>query len=459
MLTLYNSLTRSKKIFTPIHEKTVNMYSCGPTVYDNIHIGNLRAFIVDDLLQRVLHHIEGYQVNWVMNITDIDDKMITRVHRDYPNEEPMQALGKLADKYTDIFIDDIEKVGINRGDITKLPRATDHIEGIQELIKKLLRENIAYISEGSIYFSLNKYKETGKEYGQLVDLEYDAQERVTDDQDQKAGVGDFALWKAQKSNEPAWDFEWLGHNYVGRPGWHIECSVMSTQYLGRPFDIHTGGVDLKFPHHENEIAQCGGHQANFFVHNEFLNVEGEKMSKSVGNITTLAQMPDPLVFRLQVLQAHYRSHMDFSNASFQSATERLNTLRAYCDQMILAWPGQLPQKDETKATQQFVAGFVAALNDDLNTPAALAAFSKIEGKVYSNETLSALKRVEDVLGIGMVDPTPLSSEINALVTDYDKARTAKQYVESDEIRKVLSKKFAIQISDTQYGPLLNRVRS
>jgi len=459
MLTLYNSLTRTKKLFKPIQPGVVKMYSCGPTVYDHVHIGNLRAFIVDDLLQRVLKVIEGYKVDWVMNITDIDDKMITRMQRDYDTDKPMESLGILADKYTDIFIDDIEKVGINRADIAKLPRATDHIKGMQELIKNLLREEIAYESEGSFYFSLEKYQASGKKYGQLVDVDYDAQARVTDDQDQKAGAGDFALWKAQKPGEPEWDFEWVGKNYPGRPGWHIECSVMSTQYLGMPFDIHTGGVDLKFPHHENEIAQCGGSQANFFIHNEFLQVEGEKMSKSVGNITTLAQMPDPLAFRLQVLQAHYRSHMDFSNASFQSATERLNTLRAYCDQMLLAWPGQLPEKDETNTTGQFVKEFVAALSDDLNTPAALAAFNILEGKIYTAETLTALKRVDDVLAVGIIDTTPVSSEINSLVTDYDKARTAKQYVESDEIRKVLSSKFAIQVSDTQYGPLLNRIKA
>ena len=459
MLTLYNSLTRSKKIFKPIHPKVVNMYSCGPTVYDHVHIGNLRSFITADILQRVLTHIEGYKLNWVMNITDIDDKMIARIQRDNSNAEPMLALGQLADKFTDIFIDDIELVGISRGDIAKLPRATDHIEGMQDLIKKLLREKIAYISEGSIYFSLEEYKKTGKKYGQLVDLDYQAQGRVLDDQDQKAGAGDFALWKAQKPGEPAWDFDWLKQNYPGRPGWHIECSVMSTSYLGQPFDIHTGGVDLKFPHHENEIAQCGGHQANYFVHNEFLQIEGEKMSKSVGNITTLEQMKDPLAYRLLVLQSHYRSHMEFSEVAFAAAVERLNSLRAYTDQMVLAWPAQLPEKDQTPSTAKFVAEFIEAISDDLNTPNALAAFSGIEGKTYSTETLQALARVDDVLGLGIVDTTPLSSEIKSLVTDYDSARTNKQYVVSDDIRANLRDNFAINISDTNYGPLISRIRS
>jgi len=435
------------------------MYSCGPTVYDHVHIGNLRSFITADILQRVLTHVQGYAVNWVMNITDIDDKMIARIKTEKTDIEPMQALGRLADKYTDIFIDDIELVGISRQDIAKLPRATDHIAGIQELIKKLIREKIAYLSDGSIYFSLSEYKKSGKKYGQLVDLDYQAQGRVLDDQDQKSGAGDFALWKAKKPAEPAWDFNWLAKNYPGRPGWHIECSVMSTSYLGQPFDIHTGGVDLKFPHHENEIAQCGGHQANFFVHNEFLQIAGEKMSKSVGNITTLRQMKDPLAYRLLVLQSHYRSHMEFSQVAFGAAVERLNNLRAYADQMILAWPAQLPQKDSTPATSQFVASFIEAINDDLNTPSALSAFSEIEGKVYSVETLKALTQIDDVLGLGIVDRTPLSSEIKALVTDYDKSRSNKQYIVSDEIRTNLRDNFAINISDTTHGPLISRIRS
>lgn len=458
MLRLYNSLTRSKKIFTPVHKDAVNMYSCGPTVYDHVHIGNLRSFIVDDLLQRVLRHVEHYKVNWVMNITDIDDKMIEKIHKDYPGVEPMQALGQLADKYTDMFISDIDTVGIKRADIKKLPRATDHIEKMQELIKKLLLEKNAYVSEGSIYFSLENYQKSGNKYGQLVNIDYNAKARVTDDQDQKEGASDFVLWKAKKDDEPAWDFEWLGKNYPGRPGWHIECSVMSTQYLGQPFDIHTGGVDLKFPHHENEIAQCGGVQANYFVHNEFLQISGEKMSKSLGNFTTLSQMPEPLAFRYAVMQAHYRSEMDFNDDILASATERLHTLSAYADQMLYAYKDQLPTKDESKATEKFIREFNLAITDDLNTPAALSAFVHIEGKVFTHETLKALEYVESVLGVGLLSAKPLSSEQKALISDYDKAREQKQYVASDNIRETLRTKHQLQISDTKYGPLVSRIR-
>lgn len=434
------------------------MYSCGPTVYDHVHIGNLRSFIVDDLLQRVLRNVESYKVNWVMNITDIDDKMIEKIRKDYSGVEPMQALGKLADKYTDMFISDIETVGINRADIKKLPRATDHIEKMQELIKKLLLEKNAYVSEGSIYFSLENYQESGHKYGQLVNVDYSAKTRVTDDQDQKEGASDFVLWKAKKDDEPHWDFEWLGKQYPGRPGWHIECSAMSTEYLGQPFDIHTGGVDLKFPHHENEIAQCGGLQANYYVHNEFLQTAGEKMSKSLGNITTLAKMPEPLAFRFAVLQAHYRSQMDFNTEILNSATERLHSLSAYADQMIFAWKNQLPEVDESEATKQFVEEFDLAITDDLNTPAALSAFNLIEGKVYSHEALKALEYVESILGVGLLSTKPLSSEEKALISDYDKARTNKEYINSDNIRETLNTKHNLHISDTKYGPLVNRIR-
>lgn len=459
MLRLYNSLTRSKKIFKPIKDGEVSIYSCGPTVYDHAHIGNLRAYIFADTLARVLRSIENYKVNWVMNITDVDDKMISRIQRDNPETEPNLALGELADKYTDVFVNDIERVGIKRDDIAKLPRATDHISGMQELIKKLLREEIAYVSDGSIYFNLETYQKSGKKYGQLVDLYYVAKPRVIDDQDQKEGVGDFALWKAQKSGEPFWDFEWLGKNYPGRPGWHIECSVMSTRYLGQPFDIHTGGIDLKFPHHENEIAQCGGDQAKFFVHNEFLNIESQKMSKSLGNVTKLSDINNPLAFRLNVLQAHYRSQMDFNSISLESASERLNVIKSYVDTMVLATKNQLPQKDQTNSTNQFWEEFQEALEDDLNTPAALAALTHIEGKIFTTQTLEAIKKADEVLGLELVDNTPISSEARGLLNDYEEARSSKEYVKSDSLRDKLKSEYKLQISDTKYGALINRIHS
>ena len=268
MIKLYNSLSHKKEAFEPIQASAVSMYSCGPTVYDKIHIGNLRAFITADLLQRTLRHVEGMAVKWVMNITDIDDKIINRLERDYPGVDPETARAELTKKYTDVFLRDIGAVGINAQDI-QIVSAVDSIAAMQQLITELYQKNIAYIADGSVYFSIERYQDAGQVYGQLVNLEYDAEARVTDDQDQKEGVADFALWKAQKPGEPAWEFMLDGQKLPGRPGWHIECSAMSSVALGLPFDIHTGGIDLKFPHHENEIAQSGGKLANYFVHNEF----------------------------------------------------------------------------------------------------------------------------------------------------------------------------------------------
>jgi len=456
MLKLYNSLTNKKEDFKPIRSDQVTIYSCGPTVYDHAHIGNFRAFLLPDLLQRVLRYMESYDVSWVMNITDIDDKMIKRAKEAYPDEQPMQALGKLADKYTDIFIDDIEKIGIKRGDITRLPRATDHIGGMQDIIRGLVKDGVAYISEGSVYFSVERYQKSGKDYGRLVDLDFTAKARVTDDQDQKEGVADFALWKAKKEGEPYWDFDIDGKDYLGRPGWHIECSAMSTHFLGQPFDIHTGGVDLKFPHHENELAQCGGVQANYYLHNEHLHIESEKMSKSLGNIKTLADIDRPLAFRYLVMGAHYRSQMVFGESDLQAASERIKNLRTYVDQLNYARHGQLPASDSTGGVAEFTNQFQEALRDDLNTPKALAAVSNIEGKVYSEDAKQAMKLFDEVFGLQLIDETPLKDVVLELIDRYEAARKAKDFVLSDKLRKQLLDDFKLVAVDSDIGTLVNR---
>lgn len=456
MLRLYNSLTRKKEDFRPIRSDQVTIYSCGPTVYDHAHIGNFRAFLLPDLLQRVLRHIERYDVSWVMNITDIDDKMIKRANETYPDEEPMTALAKLADKYTDIFIDDIESIGIRRDDISRLPRATDHIGGMQDIIRGLVSDGIAYVSEGSVYFSVENYRKAGKDYGRLVNLDFVAQARVTDDQDQKDGVADFALWKAEKEGEPVWDFDIEGKNYPGRPGWHIECSAMSTHFLGQPFDIHTGGVDLKFPHHENELAQCGGVQANYYLHNEHLSIESEKMSKSLGNIKTLADIKQPMAFRYLVMSAHYRTQMDFGVDDINAATERLKNLRAYADQLNLARLGQLPKSDDTGGVAEFTNQLQEALRDDLNTPKALAAVSTIEGKAYSDDAKQAMKLFDEVFGLQLLDETPLKGEVLEVIDRYEAARKAKDFELSDKLRQQLLDDYSLITTDSEIGTLVNR---
>lgn len=439
MIKLYNSLTRSKEILKPIKKGEVGVYTCGPTVYDHIHVGNLRSFIMADTLVRVLREVEKLKVKWVVNITDVDDKMIKRAGREYPDEKPLHGLAELADKYTDIFVDDIEAVGIDRGDISKLPRATDNITAMQAMIRELLKSKIAYITSGSIYFSLEQYQKSGQKYGVLTNVHFDAQARVIDDQDQKEGVGDFALWKAAKNGEPSWDFELDGENLSGRPGWHIECSAMSSEYLGTPFDIHTGGIDLKFPHHENEIAQSGGILANIFIHNEHLTINEAKMSKSLGNIKKISDIKDPLAFRLMCLAAHYRSHMDFSSEGLAAAHIRLQVLRDLASKNQYAALAGLTRKDNDKL-QKFKGGFISALEDDLNTPQALSVVAELESEPLLGNLSEVLGWADRVLGLELVRLIkPFSKAELEMQHERNKARQLKDFGRSDELRDKLLK--------------------
>ncbi len=437
MLRIYNSLSKQIEDFRPIQPGHVSLYSCGPTVYDHAHIGNLRSFIFADLLQRVLRHTEDYKVTWVMNITDIDDKMIERSKRDYPDDEPMTALGKLADTYTDVFIEDLGRVGVARADIAKLPRATDHIGEMQTIIRQLLADGIAYEVDGSVYFSLAKYEASGKKYGVLSDVDFSGQARMIDDQDQKEGVGDFALWKAAKPGEPSWQFEYEGRQLPGRPGWHIECSAMSTKYLGQVFDIHTGGIDLRFPHHTNEIAQCGGEMAHYFIHHEFLNVSGGKMAKSAGNFYTLTDVGDGMAFRMLVLAAHYRSKMDFNNEALSAARQRVNALREFVRKCQYAT--DLTQN--TEVIDEFRRSFTTALRDDLNTPQALAALAALERDgLRVDGSVEAVAWADRVLGLGLVSEVkPFSDQELALQQLRTEARLNNDYQTSDKLRDELLK--------------------
>ena len=447
---LYNSLTRKKEIFKPIVDGRVKLYSCGPTVYDHVHIGNLRAFVFTDLLQRVLHHIGHYDMTWVMNITDIDDKMIARAQQAYPGFAPAEALAKLSSKFERLFFEDLDAVGVRREAITSTPRATEHIPGMQKLILDLLSQGIAYESEGSIYFSLEQYEKRGHKYGQLVDVHYDGKSRI-DDQDQKQGAGDFALWKAAKIDEPSWDFEVNGKNLPGRPGWHIECTVMSQELLGKEFDIHTGGVDLKFPHHENEIAQAGGKLANYWLHNEFLQVESTKMSKSLNNFTTLKDVGDPLVFRLLILSSHYRSQMDYSKTSFDDAVARMQALRELTSRVV---------NNDTKPSQESLndwrVKFNQAMSDDLATPQALAVLAEFEkAKAYGEDAEILLREFDAILGLNLfANVTKLrQGAIDMLLTEREAARKSQDWVKSDRLREeILS--HGVGLEDTEAGQVI-----
>lgn len=332
---LYNTLTKKTEDVKPLKDNEIRIYSCGPTVYDHIHIGNLASFIHADALRRSLED-EGHKVRHVMNITDVDDKTIRRSHEKYPDLEPKEALKKLTSEYEELFKKDMEEVG---NDLAALEfvRATDYIPQMQELIRKLHGGGFAYIADDGVYFSIEAYKKSGKTYGQLIpiDSKNTSESRIQNDEYDKESAHDFALWKKQKPGEPAWEFTLNGHDLTGRPGWHIECSAMSHTLLGQPFDIHTGGIDLIFPHHENEIAQSTAGKddpllAKLFFHNEHLLIDGKKMSKSLNNFYTLREIKEkgfnPLAFRLLVLQSTPRNQANFSWEILQAAQNRFNKL-------------------------------------------------------------------------------------------------------------------------------------
>lgn len=448
---LYNSLSHKKEQFVPLDEEMVTMYSCGPTVYDSVHVGNLRAFIMADTLQRILRQVGGYELRWVMNITDVDDKMIARSQEKYPHDDPAESLKKLAQEYEAKFLQDLVKVGVDTDDVMAFPHATDYIQKMQALITELYDQDIAYVADGSVYFSLDAYTKKGGIYGKLAHIAGIAKTRI-DDQDQKQGAGDFALWKAQKPGELSWDFELHGVNYPGRPGWHIECSAMSTDLLGVEFDIHTGGVDLKFPHHENEIAQCGGTLARYWVHNEHLTIEQSKMAKSAGNFVKLDHIADPLALRLMMLSAHYRSQMDFSEEGLAAAHARLVNLREWASKLV-----NNPQPGTDERIGQLAKEFDAALADDMNTPQALAILAAVENTAARTEDVYALLlHVDEVLGLHifeLMERVRTMEGVEDILTEREAVRRDKNYTRSDELRVQLQE-MGIGVEDTPDGQVV-----
>jgi cysteinyl-tRNA synthetase len=471
---LYNTRTRKVEPFTPLEDKTVRIYSCGPTVYDHAHIGNLSAYIFSDTLRRVMG-TAGYDVQHAMNYTDVDDKTIRRSHEKYPDEDPKAALRKLTDEYITLSLDDMQKIGNDINAFTFL-RATDDavIEGMRRLITKLHEGGFAYIADDGVYFSIEAYRKSGKIYGQLLELtlENTSEARIKNDEYDKESVHDFVLWKKQKEGEPAWGFTLDGHDLTGRPGWHIECSVMSQQALGQPFDIHTGGVDLIFPHHENEIAQstaCESNpiMANFFAHNEHILVDGKKMAKSAHNFYTLQDIIDkgydPLAFRLLVLQAHYRSQVHFSWENLEAAQNRLNDLRATADLRYQTSLDHMPDEVDQlfKTTREEVR---EAMFDDLNTPAALASLSKfVDGLsniaipgVEGEYTDGFLAFLDTVFGLQLSNRPDITGEQKQLIQDREAAREAKDWQKSDELRDQL-KNQGLGLRDTPRGAIWYRL--
>lgn len=474
MIRLHNTLTRNIDVFTPIKEGEVKLYTCGPTVYNHAHIGNLSSYVFADTLRRTLSSKHS-NVHHVMNLTDIDDKTVRDSAIKHPGLEPMEALHKLTRYYEAVFFEDMEAIGV---DITKFDfvRATDSIELMQQLITKLYHDNLAYTTDDGVYFSLSEYEKT-RTYGQLSHIINSAQaeHRINNDEYDKENAQDFALWKKRKDGEPFWAFTLGGEQLDGRPGWHIECSAMSTSRLGQPFDIHTGGIDLIFPHHENEIAQStGGNQpemyAQMFCHNEHMLVDGVKMAKSAGNFYTLLDIInkgyDPLAFRMMALQSHYRNQTNFSWENLDAATNRLKHWR---DTACLRWQaydtlddGDTYHNDEHRVELLgAIQSIKDTMSDDLNTPETLQIvddiFSRIEksgpADVHQDVSQTLLQTIDDLLGLQLLESTPdIDDEAKQLILERQRAREAKDWEASDRLRDQLAEK-NIHVKDTAEQPV------
>lgn len=427
-LRLYNTLTRGKDDFVPIDASNVRMYVCGPTVYDFAHIGNARPVIVFDVLYRLLRHLYGEaHVTYVRNITDVDDKINARAARDYPGVAPVEAIRDLTEKTYAQFEQDVTELGCLKPTVT--PRATEHIAEMIAIIERLIGGGFAYVAEGHALFHVPAMPD----YGTLARRSLDdmmAGARV-DVAPYKRDPMDFVLWKPSSDSEPGWDSPW-GR---GRPGWHVECSAMSWKHLGETFDIHGGGIDLVFPHHENEVAQsrCAFHKdvmANVFMHNGFLQVEGEKMSKSLGNFFTIRELLDDWpgeVLRFNMLKTHYRQPIDFTVKGLEEGWKTLDEWYAIAADVAPGHPSD---------------GLIEALSDDLNTAKAIAELHAAKG---DPATLSASLRLLGFLGESAADwaaRRPAAdideAKVNALIAARLDARKAKNFAESDRIRDELA---------------------
>lgn len=461
-LTVYNDLTKEKEKFVPIEKGKVRFYVCGPTVYDFFHIGNARPFVVFDVCRRYLEYC-GYEVKYIQNFTDLDDKLIKRA------AETGVTVPEIAERYIAEYYDDADALGIKRATVN--PRATHEIDAIIEMISTLVKKGHAYEADGSVYFDVASYPEYGKLSKQSIE-ELQAGARININERKKQPL-DFAIWKSAKSGEPAWKSPWG----EGRPGWHIECSAMSTKYLGKNIDFHGGGSDLIFPHHENEIAQSecanGCKFVNYWMHNAFLTIDREKMSKSLGNFMTVREVRkqySPKVLRYFLLSAHYRSPISFSREGLdqaQSALERLNN--CYADLSFALGNCRDGETDETlrAALTKAKEGFSSSMDDDFNTAGALGEIFEFvravnvhltERSDMDRETLENSKNfldgVNTIMGI-FEELSKISSEvadkdIEKLLTERSVARKAKDFARSDAIRSKLASR-GIIIEDTPQG--------
>lgn len=438
MVRFYNYLSRKVEEFESIG-KTVGLYTCGPTVYDYVHIGNWRTFVFEDVLKRVLT-FNGLNVKHVMNITDIEDKIIKR------SQDEGIDYKELTKKYEKIFMDDLAKLNIIPADF--YPKATEHVEHMISFIQKLIDKGSAYKADDGIYFSVEKFKDYGKLSG-LSKGNLKKGARIDDDQYDKENWSDFALWKFRKGDEPSWPAA-FGE---GRPGWHIECSEMSTDILGDHFDIHSGGVDLLFPHHENEIAQSeaatGKKFVNCWMEGEHLLVDGQKMSKSLGNIYRVEDVVekgfDAIALRYLFLTAHYRSKLNFTWESLKSAQNALGNLRSE----VSTW-------GEPKiGCAGYEGDFKEAVNNDLDMPKALSVmWETVKSEYPSSARHQSVLVMDKVLGLGLdqVKPQELPKDAKELIDKREELRLKGDFKESDKIRKELER-MGVFVEDTPEGPV------
>jgi len=466
---LYNTLTRNKEAFKEIEPGKVRFYSCGPTVHDFAHIGNFRAFIAFDIIKRYLRY-RGYDVMHVMNITDVDDKTIRGA------QSAGVGLQEYTDRYTRAFLDDLAALNIEPADLS--PRATDHIAEMVELVTRMIEDGFAYRREGSVYFSIAKFPT----YGQLAHMNMDDLQAgasgVDADEYDKDDARDFVVWKAWQPDDG--DVFWETDLGKGRPGWHLECSCMAMKYLGQTVDIHSGGVDLIFPHHQNEIAQSeavtGQTFANYWVHNAFVNIDSEKMSKSLGNylrLQDIAKTPaETRAFRYLVATSHYRTPLNFTQEAIDGAGNTMERLTRFGERLSETQV-ESGGDDLAPAIDRARDGFVAHMDDDLNTPRAIASVfglvNEVDGLIAAGrldrggaEMVEAfLEEINGVLGIFYRLPEEddaqgdLPEDLESLIAERESAREARDWVRADEIRDQLLEQ-GILLEDTPEGTVWRR---
>ena len=463
MIRIYNTLSKKKEDFIPLEEGKVRMYVCGPTVYNFIHIGNARPMIVFDTVRRYLEH-KGYEVNFVSNFTDVDDKIIKKA-----NEEGVSA-EEISQRYIAECKKDME--GMNIMPATTHPLATQEIDGMIDMISELIDKGDAYAVNGTVYFRTRQFKDYGKlSHKNLDDLQAGNRSLLVSGEDEKEDPLDFVLWKPKKEGEPYWKSPWGD----GRPGWHIECSVMSKKYLGEQIDIHGGGEDLIFPHHENEIAQsesCSGKEfARYWMHNAFLNIDNRKMSKSLGNFFTVREISekyDLQVLRFFMLNAHYRSPLNFSAELMESSKNALERIQTAVDNLKFlaehASAREMTPEETAKAEEaaKYEKAFDDSMDDDFNTADAIAAIFDLvkfanttadekNSKAYAEALREKIQGLCDIMGLITEKKEELLDEdIEKLIEERQAARKAKNFARADEIRAELLEK-GIVLEDTREG--------